>query len=218
MVAPSVQEIDEACQTLSKTDKVFKTAYLANGRPEWRTVESSYATIARIIAFQQISTSAATAIWNRVLADFSEVTVEKIIEAPEVRLRGHGLSGPKIRHLKSIAEAIDSGKLCLQRISNADAETAKQELLGVKGIGPWTAEIYLLSALGRLDAFPSSDIGLIESYKLLSGENERRSVSAFATLAENWRPYRGVAAHLLWGWINAQRSERRNLAERNKNI
>lgn len=218
MVAPSIQEIDQACQTLSKTDKVFETAYLENGRPEWRTVESSYATIARIIAFQQISTSAATTIWNRVLADFGEITVEKIIEAPEAHLRGHGLSRPKIRHLKSIAEAIGSGKLSLLRISNVDEETAKEELIGVKGIGPWTAEIYLLSALGRMDAFPSSDIGLIESYKLLSGENERRSVSGFATLAESWRPYRGVAAHLLWGWINARRSEKRNLAERNKNV
>lgn len=215
MVAPSNKEIEQACKTLSKIDHVFKTAYQKIGRPDWRTVEPSYASIARIIAFQQISTSAATAIWTRVTHDLEKITVEKILNASDERLRGHGLSRPKIRHLKSIASAIDSGELCLLRVGESNADTARKELLNVKGIGPWTAEIYQLNALGRLDAFPSSDIGLIESYRLLSGEKDRRTVLEFTELSQSWKPYRGVAAHLLWGWINAQRAEKREL-EKNR--
>lgn len=216
MSRPSDQEIEQGCKELSKIDKVFRTAFQKIGSPEWRTVEPSYASIARIIAFQQISTSAATAIWNRVLADYGEISVEKILESTEERLRSHGLSRPKIRHLKSIAEAINSGELSLRRVGKSDSKSAREELLNVKGIGPWTAEIYQLNALGRLDAFPASDIGLIESYRILAGEEGRRTVSAFSELAETWRPFRGVAAHLLWGWINAKRDKKRSQSKSSK--
>ena len=212
MSAPSFQQIEQACKALSKIDQVFKTAYKEIGRPEWRTAEPSYASIARIIAFQQISTSAASAIWNRVLDDLGDISVKKILDVTEDRLRSHGLSRPKIRHLKSIALAMDTGVLCLKRVGDADPDSARNELLNVKGIGPWTAEIYQLNALGRLDAFPASDIGLMESYRMLSNEAERRNLASFTLLAEDWRPYRGVAAHLLWGWINTKRSEKRNAA------
>jgi len=78
-------------------------------------------------------------------------------------------------------------------------------VIAVKGIGPWTADLFLM-ACGRLDAFPEGDVGLMESYRLLSESAERLDAESFSALADDWRPYRGVAAHLLWAWINAERA------------
>ena len=85
-------------------------------------------------------------------------------------------------------------------------DNARKELLAVKGIGPWTADLFLLYALGKMDAFPIGDVGLMEAHKRLSGAEERMTAKAFTAHAEIWQPYRGVAAHLLWGWLNAERS------------
>ena len=85
-------------------------------------------------------------------------------------------------------------------------DAARAELVAVKGIGPWTADLFLM-ACGRLDAFPHGDVGLMEAYRLLRGDEERFESKAFTAHADAWRPYRGVAAHLLWGWINAERDK-----------
>lgn len=82
---------------------------------------------------------------------------------------------------------------------------AEARLVAVKGIGPWTANVFLMTATGVLDAFPVGDVGLMESYRLLNGDDRKLSPGAFSGCAESWRPFRGVAAHLLWDWINLQR-------------
>ena len=124
-------------------------------------------------------------------------------------LRTYGLSRPKIRHLKSIAAAIDTGALNLDRIAAASLEDARKELLAVKGIGPWTAELFLLYALGEMNAFPTADVGLMEAHKQLSHATDRMDAKTFSQHAEkHWQPYRGVAAHLLWRWLNVQRAKK----------
>ena len=205
MPQPSASALRKACQALRDTDTALGRAYKEHGLPVWRAAEPCYASIARTIAYQQISTSAAGAIWGRVCADLGEVTHEDILACEEDRLRGHGLSRPKIRHLKSIAEAIETGGLDLERVCKASPEAAHAELVAVKGIGPWTANLFMLYAAADMDAFPVADVGLMESYRLLSDAETRHEAKAFTDLAERWRPYRGVAAHLLWGWINDRR-------------
>ena len=195
-----------ACGWLSERDAALARAFAAYGVPVWRTGEPDYAVIARMIAFQQITTKAARSIWDRVEAQLGTVSTRAVLEADEETLRACGLSRPKIRHLRSIAEAIESGALDLQRVHEADMDEARAELIAVKGIGPWTADLFLM-ACGRLDAFPAGDVGLMESYRLLSESAERLDSKAFSTLADDWRPYRGVAAHLLWAWINAERAK-----------
>ncbi|MEL6473025.1 MAG: DNA-3-methyladenine glycosylase 2 family protein [Pseudomonadota bacterium] len=209
MSAPGQRALDAACEALSQADPALARAHKAIGRPIWRSAEPCYASIARTIAYQQISTAAAGTIWGRVCDDLGEITHSAVLACTEERLRAHGLSRPKIRHLMSIASAIETGALDLDRVCKADLDEARAELTAVKGIGPWTAELFLLYAVGEMDAFPTADVGLMESHKLLSGADVRMDPKAFTVHAESWRPYRGVAAHLLWGWINAERDKMR---------
>lgn len=204
MSAPTPEQLTEACEHLATADLALARAYTETGLPKWRAGGADYATIARMIAFQQITTKAARSIWTRVEAELGEISTRNMLAASEESLRGCGLSRPKIRHLRSIASAMEAGELDLARVHTADMEAARKELIAVKGIGPWTADLFLLNC-GRLDAFPVGDVGLMESYRLLNGAAERHDTKAFSALAENWRPWRGVAAHLLWAWINAER-------------
>lgn len=206
MPGPSEAVLREACERLAARDPALGRAYADYGVPDWRHAEPDYAVIARMIAFQQITTRAARTIWERVEAQLGPVCTEAVLSAGEEELRACGLSRPKARHLRSIAQAVESGALDLDRVHAADMDAARAELTAVKGIGPWTADLFLL-ACGRLDAFPSGDVGLMESYRLLRQDDVRRESKAFSALAENWRPYRGVAAHLLWAWINAEREK-----------
>lgn len=208
MTAPSKRKLKTACETLGKTDKALARAYDEIGVPQWRSAEPSYAMVGRMIAHQQLSTTAAATIWGRVLEKYGEnLTPSCVLAAPEDDLRACGLSRPKIRHLKSIATSIESGDLCFDRLRNSDLDDARKELIAVKGIGPWTAELFLLYAVGEMDAFPTSDVGLMESHKRLSHSKNRMESKVFTQYAERWRPYRGVAAHLLWGWINLERAK-----------
>lgn len=206
MPRPNDKDLRQACEHLAVRDPALARAYADYGVPAWRHAEPDYAVIARMIAFQQITTRAARTIWERVEAHLGPVCTETVLSATEDDLRACGLSRPKVRHLRSIAEAVESGALDLHRVHAADMDTARAELIAVKGIGPWTADLFLL-ACGRLDAFPSGDVGLMESYRLLREDEVRQDAKAFSALAEGWRPYRGVAAHLLWAWINAEREK-----------
>ena len=204
MTRPSSEMLTKASEQLAARDAALARAYADYGVPDWRHAEPDYAVIARMIAFQQITTRAARTIWGRVEAHLGPVCTQAVLSAAEDDLRACGLSRPKIRHLRSIAEAVEAGALDLERVHAADMAAARAELIAVKGIGPWTADLFLM-ACGRLDAFPAGDVGLMEAYRLLRSDEARFESKAFTAIAEDWRPYRGVAAHLLWGWINAER-------------
>ncbi len=210
MASPAPDRLKAGCEALARADRALARAYEEHGLPVWRDAPAVYETIARTIAYQQISTKAAAAIWGRVVDDFGEITHQAMLESEEDRLRAHGLSRPKIRHLKSIAAAISDGALDLDRVCSAPPEAARDELLAVKGIGPWTADLFRLYAIGETDAFPTADVGLMESYRMLSDAETRLDAKAFTAQAEGWRPWRGVAAHLLWGWLNDRRMEQNN--------
>ena len=207
MTAPSQDILRSACETLAERDGALAKAYADIGVPDWRARAPAYATLARTIAYQQISTAAAGTIWGRVETLVGEVSHDAVLAHEDEALRACGLSRPKVAHLKSIAQAVQDDRLNFDRLMQADLDAAREELVAVRGIGPWTAEIFCLYAKGALDAFPHNDIGLSESWRLLSGEDERHDPRAFAAIASAWSPYRGVACHLLWGWINAHRQK-----------
>lgn len=207
MTSPSPEVLQTACDQLSASDPALKRALDTTGIPAWRSVPPAYQSIARTIVYQQISTKAAANIWARLLNWANhDLQPHSILTAKENKLRNCGLSGPKIRHLTSIADAISSGVLDLGRLAGLSDQDARKQLISVRGIGPWTADIYLMGALGRLDPFPATDIGLIESLRLLQGAEARMSFKDFERHAEHWRPYRAVAAHILWGYLNHPRS------------
>lgn len=207
MTAPALADLKAACEDLAGRDAALDRAYGEIGVPEWRSAAPSYANLARIIAYQQLSTKAAGTIWSRTLERHPDMTPNCILGDSEDGLRECGLSRPKIRHLKSIAEAVQSKVLNFDTLCAAPLDEARDRLISVKGIGPWTAEIFLMNAVGKMDAFPVADVGLMEAYKLLSDAETRHTPKAFTELADTWRPWRGVAAHLLWGWINMMRDK-----------
>jgi DNA-3-methyladenine glycosylase II len=202
-------QLSRAVKELARQCEVMKAAHKFVGVPEWRVRVGGYAGLARIIAFQQLSTKAAGTIWGRVETLVGKVTPRSILEADIAALRACGMSGPKISHIRSIATAIEDGSLNLRRVAKATDDAAREELVAVKGIGPWTADVYLMFALGRWDVFPHADIGLSEAYRMITGERKRHPPKKFLRTGERWRPYRGVAAHMLWSYINAARDAQR---------
>jgi len=203
------KQLSKAVKALAKSCEVIRAAHDHVGVPEWRTRQGDYAGLARIIAYQQLSTKAAGTIWGRVEVLLGKVTPKSVLEADFDALRACGLSRPKIAHIQSIATAVQDGSLNLRRVAKASDEAAQAELVAVKGIGPWTADVYLMFCLGRWDVFPHADIGLSESYRMITGERKRHPPKKFLKTGEKWRPYRGVAAHMLWAYINAVREEQR---------
>jgi len=202
-------ELLAAVKALVRSCAVMKAAYKVVGAPEWRMRPGGFAGLARMIVYQQVSTRAAATVWARVEARLGKVTPGAMLDADIDGLRDCGLSGSKVAHMRSIAAAVEDGSLDLRRVARASDEDARVELTAVKGIGPWTADVYLLLCLGRHDVFPHADIGLSEAYRMITGEAQRRAPRTFLEVGERWRPYRGVAAHLLWSYINAARAEAR---------
>lgn len=203
------RQLSKAVRTLAKDCHIMKAAHEYVGVPEWRTRQGDYAGLARIIAYQQLSTKAAGTIWGRVEVLLGKVTPRAVLAADIDALRACGMSRPKISHIRSIATAVEEGSLNFRRVARKSDDEAREELTAVKGIGPWTADVYLMFCLGRWDVFPHADIGLSEAYRMISGERKRHPPKKFLRTGERWRPYRGVAAHMLWAYINAVREEQR---------
>lgn len=207
MPSPTPELLETACAELSARDPALARACDVIGVPAWREADPAYHALARTIVYQQISTKSAASIWERMLSWANGYPLpEQILAASEDDLRGCGLSGPKIRHLKSIAEAVVSGSLPLHALEEMSDAEARKVLIAVRGIGPWTADIFLMGSLGRLDPFPHTDVGLIESLRLLQNAEARMSFREFEAHAELWRPWRAVAAHILWGYLNHLRA------------
>lgn len=166
---------------------------------EWRSRPGGPASLMRKIVEQQVSTASAAAIWGRMEAGLNgAVTPQSVLALDEAALRAFGLSGQKVRYVREIAEAAASGAVDFQRLSELPEDEAVAALTAVKGVGRWTAEVYLLMCEGRPDAWPAGDLALQEAWREASGAEKRPDEKALRLRAEPWRPWRGVAAHLLW--------------------
>ena len=215
MSPPEPYAIKTACEVLAARDRALARAYQDCGVPEWRARPLDFSLLASLVTHQLISLQAAASIWARLETCLGEVTAEAMLDAPEPDLRACGLSRPKIAHMKSIAKAT-LGPLDLERLAGLPLEDARKNLLAIKGIGPWTAELVALYALGAVDAFPHGDVGLMESYKRLANAQTRHTAAAFSELAVGWQPYRGVAAHLLWAWLHFDRAQQKEARQKRK--
>jgi DNA-3-methyladenine glycosylase II len=162
-----------------------------------------FAGIAGIVVSQQLSTASAGAIWGRLAAAYDPFTPKALIRARADRLARLGLSAPKIRAIKEIARAIAGGALDCEALPDMPADAAHQALCAIHGIGPWTADIYLLFCLGHPDAWPAGDLALQEAARIAFGLPARPNAKQIIALAEPWRPWRGVAARLLWAYYRA---------------
>jgi DNA-3-methyladenine glycosylase II len=193
-------DLERALAGLIETDPRWRQALAAAGRPGLRRRPDGFAGLASIVVSQQVSTASAKAIWGRLEAALDPFNPETVRRARTAKLARAGLSAPKIRTFKAIARAIDRGDLDLTALAALPADDAHQRLTAIHGIGPWTADIYLLFCLGHADAWPAGDLALQEAARLLFALRERPSSRDMGPLAESWRPWRGAAACLLWSY------------------
>lgn len=191
-------DLDAALAALGQVEPRFTALMAAAGRPPLRRRPDGFAGLAAIIVAQQLSTASADAIWGRLAAAFEPLDAAAIRRARPARLARIGLSAPKIRALKAVAFAVERGELALAALAELAAEDAHAALTAVHGIGPWTADIYLLSCLGHADAWPAGDLALQEAARLAFALPARPTAKQMQALAEAWRPWRAVAARILW--------------------
>ncbi len=168
-----------------------------------RRREAGFSGLCAIVCGQQLSTAAAATIRNRLFAAFDPFHHDTVRRARTEKLKRLGLSAPKIKSIREIGKAVAHGRIDLTAVGNMDADAAHAALTALHGVGPWTADIYLLFCLGHADAFPAGDLAVQESARIAFGLRKRPDVKALTKLAQAWRPWRGVAAHLLWAYYHA---------------
>lgn len=182
----------------------FVAALARVGYPEPRLREPGYETLLRTIVGQQVSVAAAAAVWRKLEADLGAgCAPDALLERDHDALRACGLSRQKQGYARSLAEMVLSGALDLNALP-ADDEEAIAQLIQIKGIGRWSAEIYLLFAEGRPDIWPAGDLAVQIEVGRILGLPERPSEKATRQLAEAWRPHRGAAAIMAWHHYNTE--------------
>jgi DNA-3-methyladenine glycosylase II len=196
-------DLEEAIQALVKQDPRLQPIFAVTGMPALRRREPGFVGLAHIICGQQLSTASAGAIWARVSAAYEPFDHDALRRARADRLGRLGLSAAKIKTLKNIARELAAERLNLDVLAEEDADAAHHTLTALPGVGPWTADVYLLFCLGHGDAWPAGDLAVQEAIRLGLGLKHRPNVKEMAPLAEPWRPLRGAAAHLWWSYYRA---------------
>ena len=185
---------------LTRADAVMAALVEQGALPKLRKRPPGFEGLAWIVVGQQVSTASAAAIWSRLRQVLEPATPETFLGLSDEALRAAGLSAGKVRTLRAVSTEIVEDRLPLDRLHEAPADEAHDLLTRVKGIGPWTADIYLLFCLGHPDAFPAGDLAVQEAARIAYGLEQRPDPKALTTLAEGWRPWRGVAAKVLWAY------------------
>jgi DNA-3-methyladenine glycosylase II len=199
----SEADLDRGLAHLVTADPRLAQVLAVAGRPPLRRRPAGFAGLVATMVGQQLSTASANAIWARLAAAYDPFAPEALRRARIARLKQVGLSDGKIRALKALASELATGAFDLDALAEMEADHAHRVLVARHGIGPWTADSYLLFCLGHADAWPAGDLALREALRLAFALTERPSVKAMDLLAEPWRPWRGVAALLLWSYYRA---------------
>ncbi|WP_213982016.1 DNA-3-methyladenine glycosylase 2 family protein [Sphingomonas sp. dw_22] len=194
----SAAQLRASIDALAGIEPAFAAALERAGYPEPRIRERGHETLLRTIIGQQVSVAAAQSIWNKLADALGDLTdPATIAAAPDEALRAAGLSRQKAGYARSLAEEVTSGRLDLAHLPGDDEE-AIAALTRIKGIGRWSAEIYLLLAEGRPDVWPAGDLAVQVEIGRILGHAERPSEKLTRALAEPWRPHRGAAAIFAW--------------------
>lgn len=188
-----------AIRVLKKDPKLAKIINHV-GKYQIRTSKNYYESLVEAIITQQLAGSAAKAISNRFHSLYGKSFPKPIdvINTSDSKLRKTGLSGPKIKYIKELSKAIEAKKLKIRSLSRLKDEEVIEQLTQVKGIGRWTAEMFLIFSLGRMDVLPVGDLGLRKGIQRYNSADEIPNTAEIEKLAERWRPYRTVATWYLW--------------------
>jgi len=194
----TAEQLKISIDALTRIEPAFATALARAGYPEPRIRDRGYETLLRTIVGQQVSVAAAASIWNKLAGVLGDLTDPgTVAAASDEMLRAAGLSRQKAGYARSLAEEVTSGRLDLTQLPEDDEE-AIAALVRIKGIGRWSAEIYLLFAEGRPDIWPAGDLAVQIEIGRIMGDAERPSEKRVRELAEAWRPHRGAAAIFAW--------------------
>jgi DNA-3-methyladenine glycosylase II len=197
-VSLSAETIKAGLDAIASSDKRVSGVLERVGSPEPRIRDTGYKTLLRTIVGQQVSVAAATSMWNKLEAELGhDFKPTCILERDFDTLRACGLSRQKQGYARSLCELVAAGELDFENLP-ADDEAAIEELTRIKGIGRWSAEIYLLFAEGRPDIWPAGDLAVQEGVKRLLDLPERPKERPTRELAEQWRPHRGAMAIFSW--------------------
>ena len=178
-------------------------AHKIAGLPPLRRHENSYSSVARIVTGQLLTVASAQAIWARVETLVQPFDPKSVLALDDQLLKKAGLSNAKIRTLKALASAIQQGQIDFVRLATEPEDLVKEQLIEVHGIGPWTADVYVMFCLGRADGFAPGDVALANAVGLLKKSKKRPTPAQLQKIALKWSPWRGVAARLLWHYYGS---------------
>ncbi len=189
-------DVSVATRSLARKDAALKRAHQAIVKPHIRRRAGGFEGLFRIIVEQQVSVPSAQAIWKRCLEGIDCASPEAALKIGESGLKGLGLSTPKARYILALAEDAETGRIDFDGLKGLNDAEATEALLSVKGVGPWTAAIYLLFCEGRVDIWPRNDVALKHAYSSAAGDVlDQKTLDLKSS---GWSPWRGVAAHILW--------------------
>ena len=195
---PTPDQIRAARAHLAALDPAIAAVEAVTPEFPWRVRERGFAGLIKLMVEQQVSLASAAAIWARVEIGLGEVSPAAVLAREDVDLQGFGLSRPKVRYARAIAEAHVSGLCDFDGLRHMGDDEAAAALMSIKGIGRWTAKTYLMFCEGRLDVFPGGDVALQEAMRWADRTEVRPNEKQAYARAQAWKPYRAVAAHLLW--------------------
>lgn len=188
-------------EALIEKDADMARAFERAGFPASRSRAPGFSSLLRIIVNQQLSVHAARAIWDRLEKGLGRVTPKAVLGASEDNLRAFGLSRGKVRYARALGEAVAAGKLDLDGLHSLDDDAVCGELTKITGVGRWTADIYMMFALGRRDVWPAGDLALAEATGRLLRLPARPGPKEMDVIGINWRPWRTAAAVMLWHFL-----------------
>ncbi len=204
----AVDTLSAALAALRARDPALIGAMLAvTGPPPLRLRPADLSGLIWIVIGQQVSTASASAIHARFQTGFPGCDPAALAAASDEALRACGLSTPKMRTLRALAGAVLEGALDFKALSAMSADEAHKRLVALHGIGPWTADLFLLSCLGHPDAWPTGDLALQEAARMVLKLRQRPDAKQLEKIGERWRPARAVAARLLWAWYGAMKGK-----------
>src|ERR1041385_7525719 len=198
------ESLAAAAQSLAFRDRHLRSIYETHGVPPMWARRPGFATLLRIVLEQQVSLVSARAMFDRLRLNINPFNPEAFIDCGEAYLHSLGMTRQKAHYAIQVAESFANGHLKL--ISGLNDEDAYAKLTNVNGVGPWTANIYLLMALRRQDIWPDGDIALASATMRIRKMKQRPSFIELSRMAERWRPYRSVAARMLWQYYLAQKN------------
>jgi DNA-3-methyladenine glycosylase II len=199
----TTESLSHSLKALAEREEAFAKVLDTHGQPEPRTSEPGVETLLRTIVGQQVSVAAARSMWNKLTAKFGQpIELKAMLASSDEAMREAGMSRQKAGYLRSLAGLVLSGELDLAHLPEDDEEAIAQ-LIRIKGIGRWSAEIYLLFAEGRHDIWPAGDLAVQIEIGKLMGLEGKPTEKQLRELAESWRPHRGAAAVLAWHSYNA---------------